>query len=343
MSEAFSATNAASSGIQLERKTLKALCRRSDQPGLVFLVKWISCLLASGYLVHLAMGSPWLWPAMFVHGSVIGLPSYSMSHESAHGTAFRTRWLNELVFWITSLLYMEEPLYRRYTHTNHHTYTWHEGKDSQMPTETLVTLRVWLADVSGFSMTRFHIAALARLVSGRYSEMMKSVIPSDEFPRLRRNACVFVGIYLAIGIAIALGADWLLWYLVIPVFLGQITVTAFGLIQHVEMAENVPSILDSTRSFRTNPLVSFFYLNMEHHIEHHLYPQVPFYSLPGLNAAIEVQLPEPDPGFLRTFIESLSVAVRRTLGRNTRAWSIRQAPHMITEGGFEKVAPRSMK
>ncbi len=335
MSETYTATNAASSGINLDRKTIKALCRRSDRPGVVFLVKWALSLLVTGYGVHLTMDNPWLWLAMFVHGSVIGLPAYAMSHESAHGTAFRTRWLNELVFWITSLLYMEEPLHRRYTHTNHHTYTWHQGRDSQMPDETLVTLRTWLKDVSGYSLTRFHLVALLRVISGRYTDVMDWVIPQDERPRMRRNACIFVAIYAGIGIAIALGADWLLWYLVIPVFLGQVTVMAFGLIQHVEMAENAPSILDSTRSFCTNPLVSFLYLNMEHHIEHHLYPQVPFYSLPGLHEAIEAQLPEPDPGFLRTFIESLSVAVRRTLGRNTRAWSIRQAPHMITEPSFK--------
>jgi fatty acid desaturase len=315
MNEAFSATNAASSGVTLERNTIKTLCKRSDRPGLEFLAKWAASLLVTGYLVHLSMGSPWLWPALFIYGTVISLPGYAMSHESAHGTAFRTRWLNELVFWITSLIYMEEPLHRRYTHTNHHTYTWHVDKDSQMPFDTPVTLRVWLLEMSGWALTHFHLITLLRLVRGRYTDVMKWVIPNDEFPRIRRNACIFLGIYLAI----------------------------FGLIQHVEMGENEPSIIDSTRSFRTNRLASFLYLNMENHVEHHLYPQVPFYSLPGLHAAIEDQLPEPDPGFWRTNLEALSVAIRRTLGRNTKAWSIRQAPHMITEGGFEKVATRSMK
>ena len=53
--------------------------------------------------------------------------------KTAHGTAFRSTWLNETVLWISSLIYMEEPLHRRYTHANHHTFTWHVGKDSQMP------------------------------------------------------------------------------------------------------------------------------------------------------------------------------------------------------------------
>lgn len=142
MNQAFVATNAASSGITLDRAQLKSLVRRSDRPGLVCLIKWIFALLVSGYGVYLALGGWWVWPAMFIYGSIMGLPAYAMSHETAHGTAFRTRWLNEMLFWITSLIYFEEPLHRRYTHTNHHTYTWHVGKDSQMPFDTPVTLRV---------------------------------------------------------------------------------------------------------------------------------------------------------------------------------------------------------
>ena len=78
-------------------------------------------------------------------------------------------------------------------------------------------------------------------------------------------------------------------------------------------------------------------------MEHHLYPQVPFYALPALHEAIKDQLPSPDPGFWRTSLEVLSVVIRRSLNRNTKARSIRQAPNMITEGGFEKVSVRSMK
>ena len=37
------------------------------------------------------------------------------------------------------------------------------------------------------------------------------------------------------------------------------------------------------------------YWNMNYHIEHHLYPSIPFHALPALNAAIRDQLPEPSP------------------------------------------------
>jgi 3-phenylpropionate/trans-cinnamate dioxygenase ferredoxin subunit len=46
MDEAFAATNAASSGVTLERKIIKALGKRSDRPGLEFLANWIRACAA---------------------------------------------------------------------------------------------------------------------------------------------------------------------------------------------------------------------------------------------------------------------------------------------------------
>jgi len=117
----------------------------------------------------------------------------------------------------------------------------------------------------------------------------------------------------------------------------------FTLIQHVELQENSPSILESTRSFRTNLLAKFLYMNMNNHVEHHLYPNVPFHALPDLAEAVKDQVPEPDPGFFRSNWEVLVVTTRRSLGLSTKAPSIRQATHMITEGGpIQKFAERNM-
>lgn len=335
-------TNAASSGIRLDRKQLKAIARRSDRPGLIYLAQWLGFLLATGFVVYATLGTVWVWPAMLLHGVFLTVPAYSFSHETAHGTAFRTRWLNEAVFWATSLLYMEEPLHRRYTHTNHHSYTWHVGKDSQMPFDTPMDLNGWLLEVSGVALLRFHLKVLWQLASGRYAEIMREVTPADELPRMTRNARLFILIYAGIAALVFAGVSWPLWLLVLPRLLGAPIMLMFTLIQHVEMQENSMSILDSTRSFRTTWLGGFLYMNMNNHIEHHLFTQVPFHALPALHAALRERLPEPDPGFWRTNLEVLSVVARRSLGLNTQAASIRQAPHMVTEGGFERVAQRTM-
>ncbi|MEX3012053.1 fatty acid desaturase [Hoeflea sp. TYP-13] len=336
-------TNAASSGVKLDKKTLKAIARRSDRPGLIYLAQWVLGLILTGALVWAALGTLWIWPAMFVHGVLLTVPAYSFSHETAHGTAFKARWLNEAVLWITSLIYIEEPLHRRYTHTNHHTFTWHVGKDSQMPFDTPMALGGWLAEITGFALLRFHTTALLQLALGRYTDTIKMVTPDGEYSKMTRNARIFLVIYAAIAGLVIAGFSWPLWFLVLPRLLGAPVMLLFTLIQHVELQENSPSILESTRSFKTSWLGRFLYMNMNNHVEHHLYPQVPFYALPALQRAVAEQVPEPDPGFFRTNWEVLTVAARRSLGLSTRAPTIRQAPHMISDGGsFERVARRTM-
>ena len=337
-------TNAASTGIRIDRKRLKSLARRSDVPGLAYLAVWVAAMGATGSLVWLALGTLYVWPAMFVYGVVMSVPAYSLSHETAHGTAFRTRWLNEAVFWTTSLLYGEEPLHRRYTHTNHHTHTWYVGLDSQMPFDTPLDFKGWLYDVSGLSVHRFQIRVLWQLATRRYTTLMREVSPQAELPKMTRNARIFCLVYLGMATSIAAGYAWLLWFYVLPRLLGGPIMLMFNIIQHAEMQENSPSIIESTRTFRTNRVGRFLYLNMNNHIEHHLYPQVPFYSLPRLHEAVADQTPKSDPGFWRTNLDLLSVVVRRSLGRSTRAAWIRQAPHMVTDGGaYSKIAKATMQ
>ena len=336
-------TNAASSGVTINRKRLKSLARRSDAPGLAYLASWAVALALTGSLIWLASGTVYIWPAMFVHGVVMSVPSYSLSHETAHGTAFRTRWINESVFWFTSLIYGEEPLHRRYTHTNHHTHTWHVGLDGQMPFDTPLDLKGWLYDVSGLSIHKFQLRVLWQIATRRYTRLMRIVTPEAELPKMTRNARIFGFLYLGIAGLIAAGYTWPLWFHVLPRLLGGPIMLMFNIIQHAEMQENSPSIIASTRSFRTNGVGRFLYLNMNNHVEHHLYPQVPFYSLPALHEEVADQTPEPDPGFWRTNLDLLSVVTRRSLGRNTKAAWIRQAPHMVTAGGYVKIAKATMQ
>ena len=336
-------TNAASSNVTLAKKELKAIAARSDRPGLIYLGQWGVALALTGALIWASMGTLWVWPAMFVYGIVLSVPAYAMSHETAHGTAFRSRWLNETVLWITSLIYMEEPLHRRFTHTNHHTHTWHVGKDSQMPFDTPMDLRGWVAEITGFALLRFHVMAFLQLATRHYTDTIRMVAPDSELPKMTRNARIMLAIYALIAAAPFVGIWWPVWFFVLPRILGAPVMLLFTLIQHVELQENSPSILESTRSFRTTWLGRFLYMNMNNHVEHHLYPQVPFHALPVLAEAIEDQLPQPDPGFLRTNYEVIYVPARRSLGLSTKAQSIRQAPHMITDGGpVRRIAERSM-
>jgi fatty acid desaturase len=308
-------TNAASSGVVIDRKLTKQLMKRNDRRGLIWLGQWIALLLVTGYLLYLAEGSAWFVPMLIVYGSAISVPAYALSHECAHGTAFRTRWINETLFWISSIIYYEEPYYRRYAHASHHTYTWLNGLDAQMPFETPMTFKGWLLEISGIGyfiwITRVTIANAC----GNFSDKVKSFTPASELPKLKWGARGLLLIYAAIAIAITLGADSLFWYLVLPRILGNPVLFLYTIIQHIDMEEDQLDLRRSTRSFVTNPFSRFLYMNMNYHVEHHMYPTVPFHTLPTLHEALKDQLLEPDPGFFLTNYRVLKAIIARSRGK----------------------------
>ncbi|MEO1192766.1 MAG: fatty acid desaturase [Pseudomonadota bacterium] len=318
-------TTAASSGVKLDKAILKPLTRRSDRPGLIWLGTWAALLTGTGYLLWLSLGSWWVVPATFLFGSCLALPAYALSHECAHGTAFRTRWLNETVFWISSLIYGEEPLHRRYTHAVHHSNTWHPGKDPQMPFATPMSFKGWVWEISGLGIVTYSARVLITSAFGRPGPDERAAVPESEMGRLIRNARIFLGVYLGLALLAVLGQWWVVTFLLLPRLAGGPAMQIFTITQHVELAENSQDLRLSTRSIERGPIGGFLYMNMHHHIEHHLYPLVPFHQLPALSQALTPQLPAPDPGVWRCNWAILGTVVRRALGRNAQTASIRQA------------------
>ena len=312
---AITATTAGTSGVRIDKKTLKALMRRSDRPGLAYLGLWALFLAGSGALLALSLGTWAVVPAMVLYGSVLTVPSYALSHECAHGTAFRTRWLNEAVFWLTSLIYFEGPHYRRYAHARHHTYTWIRGQDAQMPFSTPLTFKGWLLEISDIGQYLYDAKHMVQNALGRFDPEVRGFTPASELPKLKWEARVFLAIYLGAAAAMVGGALWILTYLVVPRLVGGVVMQLYTIIQHAEMEENQPDLRKSTRSFTTNWFADFLYANMSNHIEHHLYPTVPFHALPRLNAEVRDQLPAPDRGVLRPNAEVLVAVLRRSFGR----------------------------
>jgi fatty acid desaturase len=61
-----------------------------------------------------------------------------------------------------------------------------------------------------------------------------------------------------------------------------------------------------------NPLSRFVYWNMNYHVEHHMFPMVPYHALPALHAKIRHDLPEASPSIFAAYRE-MWPAVKRQL------------------------------
>jgi fatty acid desaturase len=216
------------------------------------------------------------------------------------------------VFWITSLIFIEEPLYRRYSHAGHHTHTWLNSLDPQKPYGNPMTLAEYLAATVGLTFYMDAARQLIRHSAGRFTDSEREFIPGSEIQKLRFNSCIMAACYLALlacGIALQSAWPWLLYF--IPRFLGGCIVSLYINTQHMCMGEDVHDHRLTTRSIKCSLVERMLYWNMNHHIEHHLYPAVPFHALPALSSQIRDQLPPPLSGVIAANVDILRAIARQ--------------------------------
>jgi fatty acid desaturase len=57
------------------------------------------------------------------------------------------------------------------------------------------------------------------------------------------------------------------------------------------MAENVTDHRLNTRTVMMGSINRFLYLNMNYHVEHHMFTMIPYYKLPAIRELIKQDLP----------------------------------------------------
>ena len=294
----------------IDRKKLRGLMKRDDAHGIAFFLAWLGLVCCSGYLVYISRSAWTLVPAMVLHGAILSF-SYAASHECAHGTAFKTRWLNEFVFWITSVIFIEEPLYRRYSHTSHHTHTWFNGKDAQKIYGNPLSWWAYLSQTSGLAMPVVALWTLCRVAIGNVNDVEREFTPASEIKKMINNARWMLAIYSGLVLwAVLLQTTAPFVYFFIPRVLGGWLVNLFINTQHMCMDEDVEDHRYSSNTIRCGPMGRLLYWNMNYHIEHHIFPTVPFHSLRALRDEIRGELPREAGGVFSTNAKIVG-AIRR--------------------------------
>ena len=266
----------------ISRTELKKFARRNDIAGLIHLGFHFLALGASGTLIYLASGKFWMFPAMFVHGTIIAF-LFAPMHETSHGTAFRTRWLNELVFRAISLIYISPPIFFRYFHAAHHTYTQIPGKDPDVVMRNPGTWTRYLSYISSIPFWKRNITWFFSHAIGRVSDRDRWYIPKDELPQIYREVRVMLTIYAIFAVAsVATSSTSLLYYWLIPRVMGEPVMRWIRVTEHCGCDESA-NLQTNTRTTRAANWFHLFFWNMSYHAEHHLCPTVPFHSLPDLH------------------------------------------------------------
>lgn len=294
------------------RKTMKELMQRSDGPAMRDTAIWLGLLVLSAIGGITFWGSWWCVPFFAVYGVLYGSACDSRWHECGHGTAFRTSWMNDVVYHIASFMVMRNPVSWRWSHARHHTDTIIVGRDPEIAFMRPPALILGALHFVGIPDIFLHFKIITKNALGILSEDEKNYIPVAERQKAIFWARMHVAIYLgAVILALAYGSFLPLVLIGGPRIYGTWHMVMTGLLQHGGLAEDVLDHRLNSRTVYMNPISRWIYWNMNYHVEHHMFPMVPYHALPKLHALIKNDLPTPKPSIISAYAEMVHALWRQ--------------------------------
>jgi fatty acid desaturase len=292
---------------------MKQLMQRNDGPAIRDTVIWIAAFIFFGVGGYIFWGSWWAVPFFICSGVLYGSSTDSRWHECGHGTAFRTRWLNDAIYQLACFMIRREPTIWQWSHTRHHTDTIIVGRDPEIAAmRPPATLRI-LSNLFAIASTWHTVKHLFIHAAGGLDAEEETFVPEME----RGKVFLVARIWLAIHFSIVALALWLQSWLprmyvgVLPTMYGGWLAVYFGITQHAGLAENVLDHRLNARTIYMNPLFRFLYWNMNYHVEHHMFPMVPYHRLPDLHARMKDDCPEPCASTWAAYREIIPAMLRQ--------------------------------
>jgi fatty acid desaturase len=297
----------------IPRKRMKELMQRSDNPAIRDTAIWVAAFIVTGGI------AAWLFPGwasvpfFLAYGVLYGSSTDSRWHECGHGTAFKTRWMNDVVYQVACFMIFRNPNAWRWSHARHHTDTIIVGRDPEIAIMRPTVVAKVLLLFFGIPQTISAVRSMVTYAMGTIPEGQKSYIPEMERAGVIRVARIWMVIHLAV-IVVSVWAGTILPMLLIgplPTMYGAWLHVVTGLTQHGGLAEDALDHRLNSRTVLMNPVLRFLYWNMNYHIEHHMYPMVPYHALPALHVEAKPYLPKPSPGLIAAYREIIPAILRQ--------------------------------
>ena len=289
---------------EVPRKEMKALMQRSDQPAIHDTILLFGAMVVFAGLGIALWPSLWSLPFWLAYGVLYGSAMDSRWHECSHGTAFKTAWMNDAIYNIASFCMVRNPVTWRWSHARHHTDTVIVGRDPEI---AIMRPPVFAKLIGNFFGIFDALSGWSRMFYNAFVGVHPEEanwIPESEQPKVIKVARFWVLIYAAtIGLALWMGSILPLMVVGLPRLYGAWHHVMTGLLQHGGLADNVTDHRLNSRTVYMNPISRFIYWNMNYHVEHHMFPMVPYHRLPELHERIKHDLPAPNLSIAEGFAE----------------------------------------
>lgn len=296
----------------IPRKRMKQLMKRKDGPAIRDTIIWFVLLSGAGILGYYSWGTWWAIPAFLIYGILYATVADSRWHECGHGTAFKTPWMNEFVYQIASFMCMKPATPWRWSHARHHTDTIIVGRDPE-----IIAPRPPVWHILLFEFVKLHggLSDFKRIVLhcfGILDNEEKEYIPETEYRKTFMESRIWMIIYLGvIAWAIYIKSILPLMFIGLPTFYGSFLLYIYGITQHLGLMEDVLDHRLNSRTVYMNRINRFLYWNMNYHIEHHMFPMVPYHALPALHEEMKKDCPQASPNLWAALKEVLGTLIKQ--------------------------------
>lgn len=294
------------------RATMRKLLERKDGPAIRDTLLWFAILGFTAWATLALWGTWWVVLPYLIYAVFYATASDSRWHEAGHGTAFATDWMNNALYEVASFMVMRESVLWRWSHTRHHSDTIVVGRDPEIQIPRPPDL---VGQALGFlciGSYRTYFPSVIRHALGHITDDERTFVPETEFSKIVRNARIIVGIYILTFASAIFFQSWApVLFIVIPHFFGTWLMMIHNTPQHAGLAENVLDHRLNCRTVYMNPISRFIYWNMNYHVEHHMFPLVPYHALPRLHPLIKDDCPPPYPSLLSAWREIIPTLLRQ--------------------------------
>lgn len=284
---------------QLPRGELHALMARSDGPALLRTVWHLGVLGILGALLWRLRATLWMAPLLLAQGYVLAF-IFCAFHETAHRTAFRTRWLNAAVGTLAGFLTFWPYRNYRVYHWEHHRHTQDPSRDPELFFPKPASWPAYVLVLTGIPNAIRRIGDMLRLAVGRADRPWMA--PAERRPLIVEARAYLAGYAGVAAASVLAGTPIALLVWIAPWVVGQAFLRPYLLAEHTGCGAT-RDCLENTRTTLTLALVRLFAWNMPYHAEHHAYPAVPFHALPRLHAQVRSRIEHLEPGYVAATVK----------------------------------------
>ena len=299
---------------QIDKKKLKELHKKRNFPAFINTAVYFITLFLLAYVAYLSWGTIYSIPAFLIYGTFYSFTN-ARWHEYGHKTFFETKLLNDIFYEISSFLQYLESVSWRWSHHHHHSRTIHQNVDYEIQVtrpSKLFSLFFLECFRIGFVWNEFKKIFLHSL--GIMTPVALDCVPENQRWKMIWNSRFLMLVkILLVSWAFYINSFLPLMFVFTPNIYGGIFLQFLVMTQHGGLKADTWDHRESTRTFYTNHFLGWLcYLNMQYHIEHHIFPQVPFYNLPKLHKIVKDQMPRPNNSFFEALSEMIPAIIKQS-------------------------------